>query len=56
MNVSGKDFGMKSKNDCIVNQRNKDKYKAYQSDYREQYGVYPELDIKNKPFYKIKKR
>lgn len=53
MNVSEKDFGMKSKNDCLVNQRNKDKYKAYQSDYREQYGVYPELDIKNSPFFAI---
>ncbi len=48
--VSKKTFGLNSENECITGLKNKEKYMEYQDGYRNQYGVYPELDRINNPF------
>lgn len=48
--VDRKSFGLKNENACIFGRKYKDQYMAYQDDYRRQFGVFPELDKKNKPF------
>ena len=50
MTVNGRSFGLKNENACIFGRKNKDQYMIYQNNYREQYGVFPELDLKNNPF------
>lgn len=48
--VNSSTFGLKGKRACISGLKNKEKYKEYQSDYRETYGVYPELDHIHNPY------
>jgi len=48
--VRRKDFGLHGERACITGLRNKEKYMAYQDNYRETYGVFPELDQGNGPF------
>lgn len=50
MSVTCRDFGLKNPEHHIVSQKYKDKYLTYQDDYRKQYGIFPELDIQNRPF------
>ena len=45
-----KDFGLDSERACVVGLKNKDKYMSYQDEYREKFGVFPELDKINNPF------
>ena len=49
MKFSRKDFGIAGPNDCMQSEKCKDKYLEYQKQYREEIGVYPELDKKNNP-------
>lgn len=48
--VNEKSFGLKGARACISGLRNKEKYMEYQDSYREEYGVYPELDRIHNPF------
>lgn len=48
--VSAKNFGIKNPKGYYQGQRNKDKYISYRNEYREAYGVFPELDRINFPF------
>lgn len=48
--VSRKDFDLKSERACVFGRKNKDKYMAYQDEYRARFGVFPELDKINNPF------
>ena len=49
MKVTRKDFGVQSQDDCMQSQRCKDKYSVYQAEYRNEFGVFPELDKINNP-------
>lgn len=48
--VSGSNFGLRGKRACISGRKNKEKYMEYQNNYREVYGVYPELDRIHNPY------
>ncbi len=43
-------FGLQSGKHYISGQSKKDRYLAYQHEYHCEYGVFPELDLINKPF------
>ena len=47
---TGKDFGLNNLRACIVEKKFKDKYMEYQDEYRNEFGVYPELDKVKHPF------
>ena len=48
--VNGSNFGLKGERACISGMKNKELYMKYQNDYREKYGVYPELDCIHNPY------
>ena len=48
--VNGSNFGLKGIRACISGMKNKEKYMDYQNNYREMYGVYPELDRIHNPY------
>ena len=48
--VNSSTFGLKGKHACISGMKNKEKYMEYQNNYREIYGVYPELDRIHNPY------
>lgn len=53
MKINDFNYEMKDGIACISGKKNKDKYRAYQIEYREKHGVFPELDKKNNPFAAI---
>lgn len=48
--VNDSSFGLRGKRACISEIANKEKYMEYQRDYRNTYGVYPELDRIHNPY------
>ena len=44
-----RELGITAENEYIESKRKIDAYIAYQNEYKQKYGVFPELDKKNKP-------